>query len=174
MAAAPRRRNLTTLAVLLGVIGGMGGVVYSAVPLYRLFCAVTGFGGTTRVAEAAPPRVLDRVVTVRFNADVNSALPWRFGPAQGPVTVRLGEQKLISYTATNLASETITGSATFNVTPAKAGRYFNKIDCFCFTEQTLAPGRTVDMPVSFFVDPEMADDRNLDDVTTITLSRSSA
>lgn len=164
------RRNSVTLAVLLAVIAGMGGMVYASVPLYRLFCQVTGFGGTTRIADAASPRVVDRVVTVRFNADVNSGLAWRFGPVDPQVEVRLGETALAFYRASNDAASPITGTATFNVTPAKAGPYFNKLDCFCFTEQTLEPGQTVDMPVSFFVDPEMADDRNLDDVTTITLS----
>lgn len=170
MSTRVERRNLVTLAALVGIVGGMGGVVYQSASLYRLFCQVTGFGGTTRVADAAPARVLDRVITVRFNADVNSALPWRFAPARRKVRVRLGERTLAYYRAENTSSGAVTGTATFNVTPAKAGPYFNKLECFCFTEQTLAPGQSADMPVSFFVDPDMAGDRNLDDITTITLS----
>lgn len=165
-----QRRNLATLAVLVGVIGGMGGLVVASVPLYRLFCQVTGYGGTTRTADAAPDTVLKRTVTIQFDAGVNSALPWRFQPVQRRVDVKLGERKLAFYRAVNNSDAPVTGTATFNVTPAKAGPYFNKIDCFCFTEQTLEPGQSVDMGVSFFVDPDMAKDRNLNDVTEITLS----
>ena len=170
MARAPDRRNAATVAALLGIVVVMGGLAYASVPLYRWFCQVTGYGGTTQVAAAAPAGLHDRSVTIRFNADVNSKLPWRFQPVERSVKVRLGEEKLAFYRASNLADRPVTGTATFNVTPAKAGPYFAKLDCFCFTEQTLAAGRSVDMPVSFYVDPEMATDRNLDDVTTITLS----
>ena len=170
MARAPDRRNAATVAALLGIVVVMGGLAYASVPLYRWFCQVTGFGGTTQVATAAPAGLHDRSVTIRFNADVNSKLPWRFQPVERSVKVRLGEEKLAFYRASNLADRPVTGTATFNVTPAKAGPYFAKLDCFCFTEQTLAAGHSVDMPVSFYVDPEMATDRNLDDVTTITLS----
>ena len=170
MARAPRRRNAATAAAALGIVVIMGGLAYASVPLYRWFCQVTGFGGTTQVAEAAPEELHERSVTVRFNADVNSALPWRFQPVERSVRVRLGEERLAFYRAKNLGDRPVTGTATFNVTPAKAGPYFAKLDCFCFTEQTLAAGRSVDMPVSFYVDPELAGDRNLDDVTTITLS----
>ena len=170
MARAPRRRNAATAAALLGIVVVMGGLAYASVPLYRWFCQVTGFGGTTQVAASAPVERHERSVTVRFNADVNSALSWRFQPVERRVTVRLGEVRLAFYRAENLGDGPVTGTATFNVTPAKAGPYFSKLDCFCFTEQTLAAGESVDMPVSFFVDPELAEDRNLDDVTTITLS----
>jgi cytochrome c oxidase assembly protein subunit 11 len=170
MARASNRRNSLTAIALVGVVAGMAGLAYASVPLYRLFCQVTGFGGTTQVAERLPDRVLDRVITVQFNADVSSSLAWRFRPAQRSIDVRLGEQGLAFFTARNEADAATTGTATFNVTPLKAGPYFTKIDCFCFDEQTLAPGQSADMPVTFFVDPEMADDRNLDDVTTITLS----
>ena len=170
MARAPDRRNAATVAALLGIVVVMGGLAYASVPLYRWFCQVTGYGGTTQVADAAPAGLHDRSVTIRFNADVNSKLPWRFQPVERSVKVRLGEEKLAFYRASNLADIPVTGTATFNVTPAKAGPYFAKLDCFCFTEQTLAAGHSVDMPVSFYVDPEMATDRNLDDVTTITLS----
>jgi cytochrome c oxidase assembly protein subunit 11 len=170
MARASNRRNAATAMVLIGVVGGMAGLAYASVPLYRLFCQVTGFGGTTQVADSLPERVVDRVITVRFDADVSASLAWRFRPAQRSIDVRLGEQALAFYTARNDSDRPTTGTATFNVTPAKAGSYFTKIDCFCFDEQTLNPGQSADMPVTFFVDPEMADARNLDDVTTITLS----
>jgi cytochrome c oxidase assembly protein subunit 11 len=166
-----RRRNATTVISLLAVLGVMAGLTASAVPLYRLFCQVTGYGGTTQVAAPGEDRkVLDRVITVRFNADVNPALPWRFAPLQDKVRVRVGEPALAAFTARSLADVPVTGTATFNVTPAKAGLYFVKTDCFCFTEQTLAPGGSARLPVSFFVDPAIAEDHNLDDVSTITLS----
>ena len=164
------RRIRITALVAAGVVFGMVGAAYAAVPLYQIFCQVTGFGGTTQTAEAAPAEAGERVVTVRFNADTARAMPWRFRPRQRAVTVRVGEQTLASYEAVNPTDRRIVGSATFNVTPAKAGAYFNKIECFCFTEQALTPGQSVDMPVSFFVDPSISDDPNLDDVTTITLS----
>ena len=168
------RRKIVTVVALVGVIGAMGTLTAFAVPLYQMFCRVTGYGGTTRVAAASPAAsptaVAGRMIVIRFNVDVNPALPWRFQPAQSEIALRLGETALATYTAQSLARVPLTGTATFNVTPAKAGPYFNKIECFCFTEQTLAPGERATMPVSFFVDPEMANDRNLDDVTTITLS----
>lgn len=164
------RRHGVTMAAAFTVVVGMVGLAYSSVPLYRWFCQVTGFGGTTQVADAAPTRIVDRVITVRFNADVNPKLPWTFRPAQREIKVRLGEQALAFYEARNDDKSPVVGTATFNVTPPKAGSYFNKVECFCFTEQRLDPGRSVDMPVTFFVDPDMVNDRNLDDVTTITLS----
>ena len=163
------RIRLTAL-VAAGVVFGMVGVAYAAVPLYQIFCQVTGYGGTTQVAAAAPAEVGGRSITVRFNADTAHAMPWRFRPRQRAIAVRVGEQSLALYEAVNSSQRRIVGSATFNVTPAKAGAYFNKIECFCFTEQALAPGESVDMPVSFFVDPAISDDPNLDDVNTITLS----
>lgn len=170
---APRRagnRNATTGITLAALAVAMIGMAYASVPLYTWFCQVTGFGGTTQIAAAAPTKILDRKITVRLNSDVDPKLPWRFQPEKLSVTLKLGEEHLAYYSATNRGDETVTGTATFNVTPAKAGIYFNKIDCFCFTEQTIAPGETVRMPVSFFIDPEMANDRNLDEITTITLS----
>lgn len=165
-----RQRNLVTVFALLCIVAGMGTLVAYAAPLYDLFCRVTGYGGTTQVATASADRILDRRITVRFNADAASELPWNFRPQQRQIDVRVGEQALAFYRAQSTAHEAVTGTATFNVTPAKAGLYFSKIDCFCFTEQTLGPGETVDMPVQFFIDPAIADDPNLDDVTTITLS----
>jgi cytochrome c oxidase assembly protein subunit 11 len=170
MARASGRHNATTAIVLIGVVGGMAGLTYASVPLYRLFCQVTGYGGTTQVADRLPERVLDRVITVRFNADVSASLAWQFRPVRRAIDVRLGEQALAFFAARNKSDAPTTGTATFNVTAAKAGAYFNKIACFCFDEQTLAPGQSADMPVTFFIDPKLADDRNLDDVTTITLS----
>ncbi len=165
-----RRRNRTMLISLLALAFGMVGLTYASVPLYQLFCQVTGFGGTTQRAEAAPGTVLEREVVVRFNADVNSSLPWSFRPVQKEVRVKLGETALVAYRAENRSKETVTGTAVFNVTPEKAGAYFNKIECFCFTEQALNPGESVDMPVAFFVDPALANDLNAEDVKTITLS----
>jgi len=165
-----RRRQGLTVAGLAGILVLMTALVAASVPLYRWFCQATGYGGTTNVADRAPAAIVDRPIAVRFNGDVNSRLPWQFKPVQREVTVRLGEQKLAYYEARNMSDRPITGTATFNVTPAKAGTYFTKVECFCFTEQTLAPGERVDMPVSFFVDPALADEPGLDDVETITLS----
>ncbi|MDQ2105316.1 cytochrome c oxidase assembly protein [Azospirillum isscasi] len=165
-----RRKNRLFLAGLFGLVFGMVGLAYASVPLYALFCQVTGFGGTTQRADAAPARQVDRVVKVRFNADVNQSLPWSFRPEQRELTVKLGEMGLAAYQAANRADRPTVGTALYNVTPDKAGKYFNKIECFCFTEQVLEPGRSVDMPVAFFVDPSMADDPAMEDVTTITLS----
>ena len=164
------RRNLGTALALSGIVCAMVGLAFASAPLYRLFCQVTGFGGTTQVAEVLPEAVSDRVITVRFNADVNPELPWSFQPVQRAVKVRVGEAGLAFYRATNLTTRPVTGTATFNVTPLKAGEYFNKTACFCFEEQRLQPGESVEMGVSFFIDPTILEDRNLDDVTTVTLS----
>lgn len=170
MNADTRRRNRRTMIALLCVVAGMVGLAFASVPLYDLFCRVTGFGGTPGVAQAPDGGAEERRITVRFDAGVNSALPWRFAPAQGPMTVRVGETALAFYRARNVADRPTVGTATYNVTPLKAAKYFDKIACFCFTEQRLAAGETVDMAVSFFVDPAIEEDRNLDDVNTITLS----
>jgi cytochrome c oxidase assembly protein subunit 11 len=135
-----------------------------------LFCQLTGYGGTTQRASSAPAQALEREITIRFDANVARDLPWRFEPAQLAVTLRVGEQGLAFYRAENLSTRRIVGSAAFNVTPAEAGAYFSKIECFCFTEQALAPGAAVELPVAFFVDPAIAQDRNLASVQTITLS----
>ena len=164
------RRNVTTALLATGVIAMMLGLTAAAVPLYRLFCQVTGYGGTTQVAEALPAGPLKQTVKVRFNAEVDPELPWTFQPAQREVEVRIGEQSLAYYRARNRSDHAIVGQAVFNVTPFKAGPYFDKIACFCFEEQLLQPGEEVDMPVSFFVDPAILDDPNTGDVRTITLS----
>lgn len=148
----------------------MVGLSFAAVPLYRLFCQVTGFGGTTQVAVAAPGQATDVVFTVRFDANVAPGLPWRFRPAQLNVEVKPGVATLVHYVAENKSRATTHGTATYNVTPTLAGAYFTKMACFCFDEQTLASGQTADMPVSFFVDPAILDDPDLAQVRTITLS----
>ena len=168
--SAPHSRNRRTGLILSLVVVGMVGLSFASVPLYRLFCQVTGFGGTTQVAEVAPETVSERIVTVRFNADVDPQLPWRFAPEQREVTLKVGEVGEAFYRARNLSDEPVTGSATFNVTPLKAGPYFTKVQCFCFDEQRLAPGQEVEMGVNFFVDPSIEEDPNLNDVETITLS----
>lgn len=165
-----KARNKRVLLSCVVVVGGMIGLSYASVPLYKLFCQVTGFGGTTQVAEQAPVDVSEKTIKVRFNADVNSGLPWQFKPEQREITVRLGEDNLAHYVAENMSVKPITGQAVYNVTPLKAGQYFSKIACFCFDEQTLQPGERVDMPVSFYVDPAIAEDINTQDVKTITLS----
>lgn len=169
MVASAQRNRLTAFAALAAA-AGMVGMAYAAVPLYQAFCKATGYGGTTQTAAVAPKEIATRMVTVRFNTDVAGDLPWRFEPEQRSVDVHLGEEKLAFFTAENRSDHPIRGVAAFNVTPDKAGIYFDKIACFCFTEQTLAPGQKVEMPVSFFVDPKMLKDRNLDEVTAITLS----
>jgi cytochrome c oxidase assembly protein subunit 11 len=158
------------MLVLSGVVVGMVGLSYASVPLYRAFCQLTGYDGTPQRAEAVPDKVFDREVKVRFNADTDPNLPWMFKPEQHFVDIKVGESKLIFYRAENNASHPVTGQAVFNVTPAKAGAYFTKVECFCFTEQTLQAGQKVDMPVSFFIDPAFMADANMKDVTSITLS----
>jgi cytochrome c oxidase assembly protein subunit 11 len=170
MQALAKRKNGVVAGAILAVVFGMVGLSFAAVPLYALFCRVTGYDGTTQRADRAPGHVVDRPVTVRLNADTAPNLPWRFAPEERQVTLKLGESSLVFYRAENRSSRPVTGTAVYNVTPEKAGRYFNKIECFCFGEQTLEPGRSVDMPVSFFIDPAMAADRAMDDVQTITLS----
>jgi cytochrome c oxidase assembly protein subunit 11 len=166
-------KNRKTAIVLFSIAGGMLGLAFASVPLYQLFCQVTGYGGTTRVAEAPEKAVVKkqgRFITVRFDANVNSALPWKFKPLQKEMVVRVGDEVLAHYTAKNIGLGAVVGNATFNVTPFKAGPYFNKVDCFCFSEQLLKPDEEVPMPVSFFVDPEIFNNPNTRDVHTITLS----
>jgi cytochrome c oxidase assembly protein subunit 11 len=159
-----------TVLVVVGIVAGMTGLSFAAVPLYRLFCQATGYGGTTQRAEALPGRVAAGTITVRFDTSTAPDLGWEFRPLQREVVVHPGEEKIVAFRAVNKTPRPITGTATFNVTPLKTGIYFNKIQCFCFTEQHLDPGESVDMPVSFFVDPAILDDPNTSDVTTITLS----
>jgi len=161
--------RVTALA-LAGLVIGMVGLSYAAVPLYDLFCRATGYGGTTNVATETPSQISDREMKVRFNADVNRDLPWRFRPVQNSVTVRVGQPALIFYRVENTSDQPIVGTATYNVTPLTVGEYFSKMDCFCFTEQVLQPGESVELPVSFFVDPSILDDPQMDKINTLTLS----
>jgi cytochrome c oxidase assembly protein subunit 11 len=164
-----RSRNVT-LAALLGVIAIMVTLVGLSVPLYRLFCAATGYDGTTQRATADTATLSNRFVTVYFLTATDSHLPWRFAPVQDHVRLRLGQEALVFFTATNLSHEDIVGRALFNVTPDKAGLYFKKVQCFCFTQEMLHAGQTVEMPVDFFVDPRMATADDTQDVDQITLS----
>ncbi len=167
---SPRgNRNARFALAIFTIPVAMLGAAYAAVPLYEMFCQVTGFGGTTQIAAEAPRGTLERAMTVRFDSNVNRALSWKVAAAH-PVTDDIGTVETVVYTATNTSDVPLTGTATFNVTPEIAGGYFNKMECFCFTEQLLQPGETVEMPVTFFVDPAIADDPNLDTVREITLS----
>ncbi len=163
-------RNRTIVLACLGLVGGMVGLAYASVPLYRMFCQVTGFGGTTQRTTTASSSVLDRTVTVRFDANVAPGLPWTFVSVSPPMTVKLGETAIATYKATNTSDLPTIGTAAYNVVPDQAGVFFNKLQCFCFTEQTLAPGQSLDMPVQFFVDPAMATDKDGRRVNEITLS----
>jgi cytochrome c oxidase assembly protein subunit 11 len=165
------RRTRTTVLGLVTVLAVMGGLVAASVPLYRLFCAATGYGGTTQRASAAPLQaVAGRLVTVRFNTQTAPDLPWEFRPEITEVRVHPGEEKVVAFRAVNRSAEPVTGKAVFNVTPNKAGLYFDKLQCFCFSDQFLAPGQSAEMSVSFFVDPDIVKDPNTSDVDTITLS----
>lgn len=166
----PFDRNARIAWTLVAVVGGMLALAYAAVPLYEIFCKATGFAGTPQVAQEGARPVLDRTVTVRFDSNVDPNLPWRFEPVQREVKVRLGEEKLVFFRATNVSQRPIVGTATYNITPERMGGWFDKVQCFCFSEQLLKPGQSVDMPVSFFVDPDMAKDRRYDDIRTVTLS----
>lgn len=167
----PRDRlNRNVAVACVAVFVGMVGMSYAAVPLYRIFCQVTGYGGTTQRVDQYSDTILDQKITVRFDANTSAALPWDFKPKQRHVELRIGETTEIAYEATNLSSMPTTGTATFNVAPALAGAYFNKVQCFCFTEQELQPGQSYDMPVQFFIDPEIVNVPELKDLKTITLS----
>lgn len=162
--------NQKVLVRLAGVVLTMGALTWGAVPFYDWFCRTTGYGGTTQVSEAAPDQILDEVVTVRFDANTERDLDWTFRPMQREMKVRIGETGLAFYEAVNNSDQPITGTASYNVAPDLAGFYFDKIACFCFEEQTLQPGERVEMPVSFFVDPEIVDDFETKGIRDITLS----
>ena len=169
--AAPKRDKKGLVALsLAGLVAGMVGLSFAAVPLYRMFCQVTGYGGVPQVAETAPDKVLDRTITIRFDANVDRALPWDFKPEQRVMEVRIGESGLAFFKAHNITDKPVTGTAGFNVVPEVAGRYFNKIECFCFQEQTLAADQSIDMPVTFFVDPKIVEDESTKNISEITLS----
>lgn len=158
------------VAICGAVVLSMLGLAYASVPLYRLFCQITGFAGTTMRADAPPAEISDRTVTVRFDANVNPGIAWRFEPLTAPMTIRLGETAVATYRATNVGTAPTIGTASYNVVPDQAGSFFNKLECFCFTEQALAPGQSIDMPVQFFVDPAMARDSDGKRISLITLS----
>ncbi|MBV8824425.1 MAG: cytochrome c oxidase assembly protein [Bradyrhizobiaceae bacterium] len=165
-----RRRDFLVAAACGAFVAVMVGAAYAAVPLYSWFCRTTGFGGTPIVAEAAPVKVLDRKVTVRFDANVASGLPWKFEPEQVAIDVRIGQVVTIYYRAINESARETVGQAAYNVSPPTVGGYFAKINCFCFTEQRLKPHERRDMPVVFYVDPALVGDSEQDDLNTITLS----
>jgi cytochrome c oxidase assembly protein subunit 11 len=166
------KKNLKALSLAMLALGASGALAVYAVPLYEMFCKVTGYGGTVQRADANESGQVDRVITVRFDGSVDRGLPWKFRPVQVTQDVKVGETMLAFYEATNLSDHAITGSAVFNVTPHKAGLYFSKIECFCFTEQTLEPGETASMPVTYYIEPDIVDDRKMDHVQEITLSYS--
>jgi cytochrome c oxidase assembly protein subunit 11 len=167
-----RRRDLAGAAACGVFVAAMVGAAYAAVPLYTWFCRVTGFAGTTQVATSAPGRVLDRRITVRFDANVVGGLPWKFEPERASIDVRIGDVFTVMYRVTNESARETVGQAVYNVTPLTVGAYFQKINCFCFTEQRLKPGESRDMPVVFYVDPALTRDSDQDQLDTITLSYS--
>lgn len=164
------RRHKVTAWSLTALVAGMIGLSFAAVPLYRAFCQVTGYGGTTQKVEQGSVRVLDKIIRVRFDANSGADMPWSIRPAQRTIDIRIGETALIFYKARNDWPSTVHGTASYNVTPEIAGSYFNKIECFCFTEQVLKSGEETDMPVTFFIDPEIVDDPDAKDIREITLS----
>jgi cytochrome c oxidase assembly protein subunit 11 len=165
-----RRRDVLVAAACGAFVAGMVGMAYAAVPLYDWFCRTTGFNGTTQVATAGPSGMLDRTITVRFDANIGPGLPWKFVPERNAVTVRIGEVLTVNYIATNESARETAGTAAYNVAPLNLGAYFQKINCFCFEEQRLKPGEKREMPVVFYVDPALAKDPDAQDLDTITLS----
>ena len=176
MSATPKspaplpRRDLVVGFCCGGLVAVMIGLSFAAVPLYSWFCRTTGYGGTTQVAKAAPSQVSDRTITVRFDSNVAAGLPWRFVPEQRTIDVKLGQVVTVYYSVTNEAARVTAGQAGYNVSPSTVGIYFEKINCFCFTEQTMKPGERRDMAVVFYVDPKLAEDAEQDKVDLITLS----
>lgn len=162
--------NSRIAAMLVGVVVTMGALAWAAVPFYDWFCRVTGYAGTTNVATESASEILDEVVTVRFDANTASGMPWEFRPLQTEMKLKIGETGMAFYEAYNPTDKPVAGTAAYNVAPDLAGYYFNKIQCFCFTEQVLKPGERVEMPVVFYVDPELVDDRDAGRIRNITLS----
>jgi len=165
---APRNRSIAIACVCF--VAGMVGMAYAAVPLYEIFCQVTGYGGTTQRADVGASRVLDREITVRFDANIGPGLAWQFNPEVTKMKVRIGATEQANYVIKNIGHLPSGASASFNVSPPSAGAYFNKLECFCFTDQALSAGETKSMPVIFFIDPEYVNDPDVKDVGTITLS----
>jgi cytochrome c oxidase assembly protein subunit 11 len=167
-----RKRNRRLGAVVGCFVAGMVGVAFASVPLYQMFCRATGYNGTVQAGGAAAPGAGDRIVDIRFNATTHPSLPWRFAPAQGTMPLRVGEEGVAFYHARNLGTGPSTGIATYNVTPEVVGKYFHKTACFCFEAQTLEESQDADMPLSFWVDPAIADDPNTRGIRTITVNYS--
>jgi cytochrome c oxidase assembly protein subunit 11 len=165
-----RRGNLLLISAFAAVAGGMLGMSFAAVPLYRLFCQVTGYGGTPQTGLAAAPGATGQTIVVRFNANISPGIPWQFAPDQTEVKLALGDEQVAFYHARNEASTPVSGMALYNVTPEQAAKYFHKTACFCFNQQTLAPGQTMEFPVSFWVDPAITKDPNTANVKAVTLS----
>jgi cytochrome c oxidase assembly protein subunit 11 len=167
----PEKKRLRRTALIAGaVVLGMTGMAFAAVPLYDAFCKVTGYGGTTQEATAAPSQILDRRIEVRFDANTAPDLPVEFAPKQNAQTLRIGETGLAFYRVRNISNEAVVARATYNVTPHIAGQYFAKLECFCFTDRVIAPGAEADLPVVFFVDPEIVSDPDTAEIGTLTLS----
>jgi cytochrome c oxidase assembly protein subunit 11 len=162
--------NKKLLLSICCLILGMAMLTYASVPIYSLFCKITGYGGTTQIAKIMPKKHGNKKITIKFNANTDEGLPWYFSPIQESITIKTGEVGLIFYSAENHSKESVVGTATYNVTPDKAGIYFNKIQCFCFEEQLLKAGQKMPMPVSFFIDPAIEDDPSTKDVDVVTLS----
>ena len=172
---APRNRKRLRRDALIAagcgvLVASMVGASFAAIPLYKIFCRVTGFAGTTQVARIAPKHELGRELTIRFDSNVAPGLPWKFEPEKNEIKLHIGEVATVHYKVINEAAGTITAQASYNVTPTTVGAYFDKINCFCFTEQTMKPGETREMTVVFYVDPKIVDDRDQDPLNTITLS----
>lgn len=168
--SAPDQNNRRTVLALVGVAAIMASLAWASVPLYNWFCRVTGFGGTTQTAEAGSDVILDQMITVKFDASTDREMPWEFKPVANEMDIRIGETGLAFYEAYNPTDRAIAGTASYNVAPYAAGAFFTKIDCFCFTEQVLQPGERVMMPVTFYVDPEITEDREAKYTGHITLS----
>lgn len=164
------RKNKRAGMIVFGVVFGMIALSFASVPLYDLFCRVTGFGGTTQIANNLPDQTLERKVTVRFNADTGRGMPWNFMPEMRSIDLNIGARGLTSFVAQNPTKNVVTGTAIYNVTPPKVGKYFHKVQCFCFDEQALMPGEEMSMPVMFYIDPAFDADPYMSDVQTITLS----
>ena len=165
-----KRRNRSVLISLIGMIAGMGMLSYASVPLYSLFCRFTGYGGTPRIGAETPDVILARHMNVTFNTDVAPSLSWNFRSLQTHIDTPIGQRNLAFFEATNTGTQPVTATATFNITPFKAGEYFVKLQCFCFNKQRLDPGESATFPVSFYVDPALDKDNNLNEVKDITLS----
>ena len=165
-----QRRHGAVALSLVALVAAMTGLAFASVPLYRMFCKATGYGGLPQRAERAPDQSLDRTIRIRFDANVDHGLPWTFVPDQRVIDIKIGETALAFFKASNTSDAPVAGTAVFNVVPELAGRYFTKIECFCFKEQTLAAGASVEMPVTFFVDPKIVDDEDTKNISEITLS----